>query len=175
MSVQEADNPTPRVFCRRRSGRVQIGLEALSTLLRYRQLTDDAHESGGVLLGRYIRDSDDIVIDKVTTPQPEDRSSRSRFFRSRKQHQELIDEAWSTSKETTAYLGEWHTHPEAGPNPSMIDRIGWQKKLLFDHSSEAIFFIIVGTKDIRIWEGRSRFSNVVRLAEVPDVDHKHPR
>lgn len=166
MSAQEGGKSKPRVFARQVSGRVQIGPEALDTLLHFRQLTDEAYESGGVLLGRYISDSNDIVIDHVTTPQPGDRSSRSRFFRSRKRHQELIDEAWSTSNETTAYLGEWHTHPESIPHPSMIDRAGWVKKALLDDFVEAIFFIIIGTEDIRIWEGRRRQATQTLLQEV---------
>lgn len=160
------DESKPRVFHRTVSGRVQIGPDAINAFLGYRQLTSQEHESGGVLLGRFIEESSDIVIDRVTTPQPGDTSSRSWFFRSKKRHQALIDRAWAASNGTTAYLGEWHTHPEAVPHPSMIDRAGWLKKLQFDEFSEVIFFIIVGTEDIRMWEGRRRSSHIVRLVEA---------
>lgn len=56
----------------------------------------------------------------------------------------------------TTYLGEWHTHPEEIPTPSVIDRIGWAKKLLADSFSEAIFFVILGTTTVRVWEGARR-------------------
>jgi integrative and conjugative element protein (TIGR02256 family) len=69
-------------------------------------------------------------------------------------HQEQIDLAWKTSAGTSAYLGEWHTHPEDIPSPSFIDLMGWQKKLVFDRIGPDIFFVIVGTAEVRAWEGR---------------------
>lgn len=68
----------------------------------------------------------------------------------------MIDEAWRRSGGVTTYLGEWHTHPEEVPAPSVIDRIGWAKKLLADSFSEAIFFVILGTTTVRVWEGARR-------------------
>ena len=39
-------------------------------------------EAGGVLLGRHLLDSLDVVVDEVSTPQNEDRRRRNSFFRS---------------------------------------------------------------------------------------------
>jgi integrative and conjugative element protein (TIGR02256 family) len=129
-------------------------------------LNDEDHEAGGVLLGRHIVDSDDIVIDKVTTPQPGDRSSRFRFIRARRRHQKLIDAAWCESNGTVTYLGEWHTHPERVPHPSLVDRVGWVKKLLFDDFADALFFVIVGTEGVGVWEGRHRHPAQTQLREA---------
>ena len=48
-------------------------------------------EAGGVLLGRHLLDSHDVVVDEVTTPQASDRRSRFSFFRSRR-HETLARE-----------------------------------------------------------------------------------
>jgi integrative and conjugative element protein (TIGR02256 family) len=111
-------------------------------------------EAGGVLLGRHIRGSDDLIVDSVTTPMKGDRRSRRRFRRGKKGHQAAIDEAWRESNGTCTYLGEWHSHPEGVPTPSLIDRLDWGRKLLVDRYAAPIFFVIIGIWEIRVWEGR---------------------
>jgi len=69
-------------------------------------------EAGGVLLGRHILETGDIIVDLITEPMPSDRQGRFRFFRARRPHQAAIDRAWRASGGTYTYLGEWHTHPE---------------------------------------------------------------
>ena len=93
-----------------------------------------------------------MIVDDVTVPMPGDRRSRIQFFRARRRHQEAIDRAWQESSGTCTYLGEWHTHPELCPIPSLIDRLRWQQKLLRDRFSEPIFFVIVGISEVRVWE-----------------------
>lgn len=108
-------------------------------------------EAGGVLLGRHLLDSDDIVIDEVTTPQDTDRRSRFNFFRSKK-HEMLARERWQEQQRTLAYIGLWHTHPEADPTPSSVDRNDWKQAVSQDtFEGERLFFPIVGTQRIRIW------------------------
>lgn len=144
-------------FTRPHGGRFQIGPAALETMLRYVQGEPTTPEAGGVMLGRHLIDTNDVVVDQVTAPQPGDRRGRFRFFRARRRHQGLIDAAWQESDGTRTYLGEWHTHPEPVPRPSVVDHLNWQRKLLFDHFSEPLFFLIVGTMDIEVWEGRPRY------------------
>ncbi len=72
-------------------------------------------EAGGVLLGRHLLDTEDVVVDEVTTPQKSDRRSRFSFFRS-KRHNVIAQDRWSEDASTLAYLGSWHTHPERDPN-----------------------------------------------------------
>ena len=111
-------------------------------------------EAGGVLLGRYIRESLDIVIDQVTVPMKGDRRQRFSFFRDHHRHQRAIDRAWQETRGTTHYLGEWHTHPESIPIPSNTDLKDWQCRLKQDvFSGNALYFVIVGTETLRIWEG----------------------
>lgn len=143
----------PRLFRRAKEGRLVIGCAAMTAMWSYRQIQPDDTEAGGVLLGRYIDGTDEIVVDAATTPQRGDRRTHSRFYRGRRTHQELIDAAWNESNGATTYLGEWHTHPESIPAPSIIDRAGWSKKLIFDVFSDALLFVILGTEDLRVWEG----------------------
>lgn len=108
-------------------------------------------EAGGVLLGRHLLDSHDVVVDEVTTPQASDRRSRFSFFRSRL-HETLARERWQMQSSTMAYLGLWHTHPESDPMPSGIDRHDWTQAVSRDnYEGNRLFFPIVGTQWIRVW------------------------
>lgn len=143
----------PLIFQKTDGGKLEIGREALSKMLRYRQNTESRKEAGGVLMGRHIRDCLDVVIDEVTTPMSRDRRTRFSFFRNQEQHQQILDEVWQASFRTTHYLGEWHTHPESVPTPSPTDLADWQKHLYSDiFSSSTLFFVIVGTEALQIWE-----------------------
>lgn len=108
-------------------------------------------EGGGVLLGRHLLDTDDVVVDEVTTPQPADRRGRFRFFRS-KQHGVVAHARWLAQESTLAYLGLWHTHPERDPSPSCIDIRDWENATRHDvFEGDRLFFVIVGTERIRVW------------------------
>jgi integrative and conjugative element protein (TIGR02256 family) len=108
-------------------------------------------EAGGVLLGRHLLDSHDVVVDEVSTPQSSDRRGRFGFFRSSR-HEYLARQRWLEQKSTSAYLGLWHTHPEPDPTPSGVDRRDWQQAVSGDtFEGERLFFPIVGTHIIRIW------------------------
>lgn len=144
---------SPLIFERFTTGRFQIGSETLEVFRAHVQDTPYISESGGVLLGRHILSSNDVVLDEVTTPLPGDQKSRFKFFRARERHQEAINIAWHKSNGTCTYLGEWHTHPECKPTPSYIDRLNWYRKLMVDRFSNCVFFIIVGTEEIKVWEG----------------------
>lgn len=161
------------MFARSSTGRIKFSASIMATLLDYRQSSPRDHEGGGVLLGRHIAETDDVVVDHVTVPQGGDRRTRYRFLRQREQHQELIDRAWRESKGTITYLGEWHTHPEAVPIPSMIDRMDWSRKLWADDFSDALLFVIVGTEAIGVWEGRRRRFVQTALREIDRVIHDH--
>lgn len=118
------------------------------------------------MLGRYILDSQDVVIDKISFPMSGDRANRFTFFRNKKAHQQIIDREWEVSKHTCTYLGEWHTHPEQRPVPSCIDLFNWKRKLKKDvFDSDFLFFLIVGTSEMRMWEGykRSRTMSLLPL------------
>ena len=138
----------------RRSGRfLVIGADAKTILLKHRQLTADSKESGGILLGRLIEKSEDVVIDEVTLPYVGDKRGRYFFFRKRKSAQQSVNTAWGASLHTRIYLGEWHTHPEDHPSPSITDLENWKRiGRIAIYEQEFLFFIIIGIKTIAAWE-----------------------
>ena len=150
-------------FTRPGGGRFQIGPAAAGIIRRYVQDEPHQPEAGGVLLGRYILGTSDVIVDRATAPLPRDRQARSRFFRARRRHQDLIDRAWRESGGTCTYLGEWHTHPERIPTPSIIDRLDLRRKLLVDQFSGYLFFVVVGTEAVRAWEGQRRCTSLSPL------------
>ncbi len=156
------------IYARPGGGRLQLGRVAVETILSYVQDEPHRPEAGGVLLGRHILGGEDIVVDRATVPMPGDRRSRTRFFRARRRHQDAIARAWRDSGGTCTYLGEWHTHPEQHPTPSVIDRLDWQRKLFVDRFTVVIFFVIVGTGEIRVWEGR-RYGRPVALRQLSEM------
>lgn len=143
--------------------------DAVRQLRAYAQQSRRQTEAGGVLLGRYLLDTPDLVVDEVTVPQKEDRRSRFGFFRSR-QHGEVARARWAAANETMAYLGLWHTHPERDPTPSGVDLRDWEKALAQDvFEGDSLFFPIVGTERIRVWS-KTRHGPIYELQEVRSED-----
>ncbi len=144
-------------------GVLEIDRPALGAMLGYRQKGRSDLEAGGVLLGRFIHDTKNIVVDEVTKPFASDIRGRTRFKRG-PLHQKVIDARWLLSKGKCNYLGEWHTHPEEYPEPSGKDKREWRKILKEDtFSSRYLYFIIIGTKDFGLWEGDRRTVKIKEL------------
>jgi integrative and conjugative element protein (TIGR02256 family) len=142
------------LFRRANGAVVKLDAEALARLSCFRQAEPWRNEAGGVLLGRRILGSEDVVIDEVTTPMPGDHRTRVTFHRGQARHQQVIDARWSESLGTCQYLGEWHTHPEPCPVPSRVDMVDWCRRLGEDRfEGESLFFIIVGIDEVGAWEG----------------------
>lgn len=129
-------------------------------------------EAGGILMGRHLLDSHDLVVDEVSTPQDTDRRGRCNFFRSRK-HELVARQRWQQEHNTSAYLGLWHTHPERDPTPSGIDRNDWQQAVADDtYEGDRLFFPIVGTHCIRVWtlSRRGAFRELKLEHKIADKD-----
>lgn len=158
----------PLIFSRLDEGRFQLGTEVLNHLLSFIQDSPGKPEAGGILLGRHILDSQDIIVDLATQPLPGDRRTFLSFFRAKPSHQNIIDQVWRDSGGTCTYLGEWHTHPEQQPTPSNFDLENWQKKLKEDKYSAPIFFVIVGIKEIFVWEAQNK-NLFIKLPNVTNL------
>lgn len=155
------------IFQKGDGGRFKIDKYALQKIKRYLQIKKDSPEAGGVLLGRYIIDSNDIVVDDVTVPMANDMRHRCFFLRRKRLHLKIAIKRWLESKGTCNYLGEWHTHPEAIPIPSYVDIKEWGRLLksaIFDN--DCLYFIIAGTEKIKIWEGNKYTMEIRELNEI---------
>ncbi len=131
--------------------RLIIVERAITQMKAFAQLDWRDSEAGGVLLGRHLLDSHDVVVDEVSTPQSTDRRGRFTFFRSHK-HQQVAHQRWLQERNTSAYLGLWHTHPECDPVPSGVDQRDWRQAVARDtYEGDRLFFPIVGTQCLRIW------------------------
>lgn len=144
---------TPLVFCKHNGGRLGVSEEALAVMCSFTQLQPRDTEAGGVLIGRFIEGGEDVVVDLVTSPLPGDRRSRTRFHRSKRPHQKVLDREWRESGGKRTYLGEWHTHPEPCPTPSHIDLNDWRRRVKRDtFHGDFLHFVIVGQVEVRAWE-----------------------
>lgn len=131
--------------------RLIIVEHAVQQMVAYKQQHWWSREAGGILMGRHLLDSRDVVVDEVSTPQKSDRRSRFSFFRSSR-HERIAYQRWEELERTSAYLGLWHTHPEPDPNPSSVDRRDWQQAVSGDtFEGDCLFFPIIGTERIRVW------------------------
>lgn len=166
----------PLILRKRDGGKFEISAKALARILCFVQDHPHKLEAGGVMLGRHILDSPDIVVDAVTTPRAGDCRAPFRFYRNQYAHQRVIDRVWRESGATCAYLGEWHTHPEPAPQPSALDLREWQRKLREDiFTGEALYFVILGTKHLRVWEGHRGSLECRLIGELEEVTRLHAR
>lgn len=145
-------------------GRVKIATVVSACLEIFIQKSIGDLEAGGLLLGRRIIDSDDIVIDMITTPTKFDVRKRGYFFRDSKIHQKTVELEFNKSSGTCNLLGEWHTHPEGYPKPSNYDLSEWKRQLeVTKLEEENLFFLIAGISEISIWEGNKKTGKIVKL------------
>ena len=107
-------------------------------------------ETGGILIGKLDEASDYLITD-MSFPYPSDRQSRFRFSRKSTGHQEFMDELWEESEHTKAYLGEWHTHDQDTPAPSLTDKRTWKRISKNDNNFDQCFFLIIGRRCYTIW------------------------
>ncbi|PJW18889.1 Mov34/MPN/PAD-1 family protein [Geobacillus sp. WSUCF-018B] len=149
------------IFLSNNNSKLKISDHALQTMLGYRQIGKKDLEAGGILVGRWILDSNDVVVDDVSTPMPNDIRKRCFFKRNQKEHQQFLLQKWIESNGTQNYLGEWHTHPEPSPTPSPHDRKEWKRIIKEITGVDRLFFIIVGTEKIKVWEVSSLNGKII--------------
>ena len=137
--------------------------DVIKQFSKFRQTKLFSREAGGLLLGRHLVDTTHIAVDNISKPMKGDRRTRTSFFRS-EGHEKYAHECWNNSGGTCGYLGNWHTHPEPFPTPSIVDIEDWLNVLKNDvYEGERLYFIIVGTKELACWEGDSQNMSINRI------------
>lgn len=131
----------------------------------HRQTEPRELESFGVLLGTTSVDRRDIFVEGVSTPMEHDVQLRRSFVLRDLGHQQIVDQAFSESAGRAIYLGTWHTHPQAVPTPSRIDRLDWRACLRLNRG-RPLAFVLVGTVRVRVFvRVGSRFRSLSKVDE----------
>jgi integrative and conjugative element protein (TIGR02256 family) len=76
-------------------------------------------ETGGILVGRYSEDHRVAEVTAVSGSPSDSSSCRTSFVRGIKGLGRWLRKLWSGHRDY--YLGEWHFHPGAMPQPSEVD------------------------------------------------------
>ena len=141
-------------------GKIVVILEhVLNIMLNYRQLTPTSLEAAGVLIGE--RRGPHLVICDLSVPGIGDIRSRYQVDRKGKHHQKKVIECFYSSSGFKQYIGEWHTHPEDYPSPSLLDKQSWRDNLV---ANIPMVTIILGRK--ALWVGRKESSKTHEMSEV---------
>ena len=117
----------------------------------YIKIGDFSIETGGILVGELKPMENAILVTDISKSYEHDRKSRYRFTCKAEGHQEFMDDVWRSSGYKKMYLGEWHTHDQAMPIPSLVDRKTWKKIAGRSNNSPMMVFVIVGTNEIGMW------------------------
>ena len=78
----------------------------------------DRRETGGILIGRYTQFGDRVCLVEATDPPTDSRSFPVAFVRGVVGLTRRLRLAWASG---LYYVGEWHYHPYASPEPSRRD------------------------------------------------------
>jgi integrative and conjugative element protein (TIGR02256 family) len=123
---------------------LKIEDSVITKLNQYRQDRGKS-ESGGILLGKIRSDFSEYIITEISEPCKKDKSGRCFFIRNKDNAQRIINQLWKSSGGQIVYLGEWHTHPELSPSPSLVDRnLIKQCSVEIEPLPPIIFLVIVG-------------------------------
>ena len=147
---------------------LKLDSATVQSFLRFVQDDGIKPEAGGVLMGRLLRGSKNVVVDEITEPLAGDVRTRFTFKRAAEAHQSILDTRWAESRGTCGYLGEWHTHAEPRPSPSSVDLEEWRRRLRSDKFDvDHLFFVIVGTEDLGVWQGTRGRKGLQQLVREP--------
>lgn len=120
----------------------------LETFHQHAQTSDMDCEAGGLLLGSVH--GAHMLIKKATVPTVCDKRFRYLFERMPFGHESAAMSQWVSSQGTVRYLGEWHTHPEDYPHPSVLDRSEWNRLSAKRRDQRLMLAVIVGRKSLYV-------------------------
>lgn len=117
----------------------------------WRQNKPLCKEAGGLILGFLDRETNGLLAENLTAPGRGDKRTRASFFRSdRHQHEAMLWNAKTGGRGTQ--LGLWHTHPEADPSPSDVDKNDCCNVLRTGtFESRGLLYVIVGIRSVGCW------------------------
>ncbi|MBB3060067.1 Mov34/MPN/PAD-1 family protein [Microbulbifer rhizosphaerae] len=120
----------------------------LETFCQHIQNNDTDCEAGGLLLGSVH--GTHMLIEQATAPTALDKRFPYLFERMLFGHEAIAMSRWVMSQGTVRYLGEWHTHPEDHPHPSVLDRSEWNRLSAKRQDKRLMLAAIVGRKSLYV-------------------------
>lgn len=132
--------------------KIKICNNVLDIIKKYIQYDRESCEAGGVLIGRENISDNNLIVEYVTEPMSGDKKSRKRFYRKDNGHIYFYKQMYEENKGIYAYVGEWHTHPEAIPLYSILDFENWKKIGRDSGHNSAHIHLIAGYEALRLWE-----------------------
>lgn len=121
-------------------------------------------EIGGLLFATITREK--VIIQLATPPCSSDLCTRFSFIPNRNTQRKLIKENF---KKGLHLVGEWHTHPQSDPVPSITDLDSMRESFIKSkHELNNLVLIIVGnsTSDLKLWVGIHNETRHYRLLEI---------
>lgn len=113
----------------------------LRTFVRYQQLHTHSVEAGGQLFAQI--NGNDIVLQIATKPHRRDIRTRYSYVPDRAAQQAEIDRLHARDLH---FVGDWHTHPDSHPLPSLQDMRSIKDTFrLSKHCLNGFLLVIVGT------------------------------
>jgi integrative and conjugative element protein (TIGR02256 family) len=124
-------------------------------------------ESGGLLFAEFYLPK--IFVKKASMPNKTDYRSRHEFKPDQVMQQKTINVYF---RKGLHYIGEWHTHPEKCPVPSVVDITSMQDTFIASrHELNYFLLIIVGNKisDGMFWIGLQNASKTIDLLKNKSI------
>lgn len=124
-------------------------------------------ETGGILVGR--SDSTGIFVVHAIGPGPLATHERARFLRDGEYAQQELDSYVALSRESSDYIGEWHSHPApVGPSSRDRDSMKWISNRESYNCAEPILIICVRNRR-REWSPLGCQWRASELVSIPVV------
>ena len=155
--------PEKLVFDCRSGGRLVLTPSVLMVMQGYRQIGSEDLEAGGVLMGRIENNGWTTVIERLTTPKPQDFRHRFAFHMIDPEHDAELKHVFETTNGEVFCAGHWHTHPEDFPNPGPEDVESWRGTLAESKPGNPCFFAIVGRIEVGVWEGDAATGEIRKM------------
>jgi integrative and conjugative element protein (TIGR02256 family) len=144
--------------------KIKLVTSVVDLMNSYKQLNIRDCEAGGILIGRENKETGNIIVEYATEPYHKDIRTRNFFYRKDKKHILFYKKLYKENNGIYAYIGEWHTHPEDFPDYSCLDINNWRGIAnINDDKYKVYYHIIVGNKEIRVWEYSCILQNAKRI------------
>jgi len=128
------------------------------------------NETGGVLVGYWLADSEGVVITDVVGPGPSAKHGKISFVPDASYHESEIARLYEESGRLHAYLGDWHSHPDSTTRLSFTDRHTLLK--IAQHVDARVrtpLMAVIGESDpltLQIWQHRPASVFGIRSSKI---------